>query len=73
MGRRIAIATPRALAEDIEHWMADEPVAAWHEPLARRARRWERRHRTAVTAAAAAVLVALAGMFSVLVVQARQF
>jgi hypothetical protein len=29
-----------ALAEDVERWMADEPVAAWHEPLARRARRW---------------------------------
>jgi serine/threonine-protein kinase len=64
-------AAPRALAEDIEHWMADEPVAAWREPWTRRARRWERRHRTAVVAAASAVLVALAGMFSVLVVQAR--
>jgi serine/threonine protein kinase len=64
-------ATPRALAEDIEHWMADEPVAAWREPWTRRARRWERRHRTAVMAATSAVLVALAGMFSVLVVQAR--
>jgi serine/threonine-protein kinase len=63
--------TPRALAEDIEHWMADEPVAAWREPWTRRARRWERRHRTAVMAATSAVLVALAGMFSVLVVQAR--
>jgi serine/threonine-protein kinase len=64
-------AAPRALAEDIEHWMADEPVAAWREPWARRARRWERRHRTAVMAATSAVLVALVGMFSVLVVQAR--
>jgi serine/threonine-protein kinase len=62
---------PRALAEDIEHWMADEPVAAWREPWRRRARRWERRHRTAVMAAASGLLVALAGMFSVLVVQAR--
>jgi serine/threonine-protein kinase len=64
-------ATPRALAEDIEHWMADEPVSAWPEPWARRARRWERQHRTAVMAAASGLLVALAGMFSVLVVQAR--
>jgi serine/threonine-protein kinase len=63
--------TPRALAEDIEHWMADEPVAAWREPWTRRVRRWERRHRTAVMAGISAVLVALAGMFSVLVVQAR--
>jgi serine/threonine-protein kinase len=64
-------ATPRALAEDIEHWMADEPVAAWPEPLARRARRWARRNRTAVAAAAVALLVALGGMATVLAVQAR--
>jgi serine/threonine protein kinase/tetratricopeptide (TPR) repeat protein len=63
--------TPRAMAEDIEHWMADEPVAAWREPWTRRARRWERRHRAAVMAGISAVLVALAGTFSVLVVQAR--
>ena len=31
--------------------MADEPVSAWREPLARRARRWARRNRTAVTGA----------------------
>jgi eukaryotic-like serine/threonine-protein kinase len=63
--------TPRALAEDIEHWMADEPVSAWHEPRARQARRWARRHRTAVTAAISTVLMTLAGMTAVLAVQAR--
>jgi serine/threonine-protein kinase len=63
--------TPRALAEDIERWMADEPVAAWREPVWRRARRWARRNRTAVTTAAAAVLVALSGAAIVLVVQTR--
>jgi serine/threonine-protein kinase len=60
--------TPRALAEDIERWMADEPVTAWTEPLARRVRRWARRNRTAVAAAAVAVLVALGGMATVLAV-----
>ena len=44
-------ATCRALADDIERWMADEPVTAWREPLSRRARRWARRNRTAVTVA----------------------
>jgi serine/threonine-protein kinase len=63
--------TPRALGEDIERWTADEPVTAWREPLARQARRWARRNRTAVTAAAVAVLVALGGMATVLAVQAR--
>ena len=31
-------ASPKALAEDVERWMADEPVTAWRESLARRAR-----------------------------------
>ena len=35
----------RALAEDIEHWLADEPVSAWHEPFSGQARRWARRNR----------------------------
>ncbi len=61
----------KALAEDLERWMADEPVTAWREPLARRARRWERRHHTAVATAAAAILVALAGTATVLAVQTR--
>jgi serine/threonine-protein kinase len=49
--------SPRALADDLKHWMADEPVSAWREPWAVRCRRWLGRHRTLVTAAAA-VLVA---------------
>jgi serine/threonine-protein kinase len=61
----------RALAEDIERWMADEPVSAWREPLSRRARRWARRNRTAVTAGVAAMVVALAGTASVLAVQTQ--
>ena len=64
-------ASPKALAEDVERWMADEPVTAWREPWARRARRWARRNRTAVTAAGAAVLVALVGTAAVLAVQTR--
>jgi eukaryotic-like serine/threonine-protein kinase len=39
----------RALAVDIEHWLADEPTSAYREPLLVRLRRWGRRHRTAVT------------------------
>ncbi|MFI5455097.1 MAG: protein kinase [Isosphaerales bacterium] len=64
-------ASPKALADDIERWMADEPVTAWREPWARTARRWARRNRTAVTAAGAAVLVALVGTAAVLAVQTR--
>jgi eukaryotic-like serine/threonine-protein kinase len=64
-------ATCRALADDVERWMADEPVSAWREPLLLRARRWARRNRTAVASLAAGVLVALAGTATVLAVQTR--
>ena len=63
-------ASPRALADDIERWMADEAVSARPEPLAERTQRWMRRKRTTVTTAAAAVLVALVGLAVVLAVQA---
>jgi len=52
-------ASPRALADEIEHWLADEPISAWKEPWTVRARRWVARHRTPVAAAAAALAVAL--------------
>ena len=62
-------ATPKGLADDVERWAADEPVTAWREPFARRARRWGRRNRTAVTAGAVAVLALLFGTAAVLAVQ----
>src|SRR5262249_24519602 len=61
----------RALAEDIERWMADEPVTAWREPWARTLVRWLTRHRTGVTGAGAAGLAALVGLGAVAAVQAR--
>jgi serine/threonine-protein kinase len=62
-------ATARALVEDVERWLADEPVTAWREPIAWRARRWARRNRTAVSVAAASLLVAFAGLTAVIAVQ----
>ncbi len=61
----------RALAEDVERWMADEAVSAWREPRTRTMVRWLTRHRVSVTAAGAAVLVALVGTAAVLGVQTR--
>src|SRR5262249_48766150 len=54
--------TARELAEEIEHWMADEPVAAYPEPWTARAARWARRHRTAVTTSVALLATGLVGM-----------
>jgi serine/threonine-protein kinase len=39
------------LAADVEHWLADEPVAAYPDPWTTRLARWARRHRTLVVAA----------------------
>jgi len=52
--------TPKALAEDVERWMAEEPVTAWREPLSIRVARWMRRHKTlvATTAVSAPLLLA---------------
>ena len=65
-------ASPTALADDLERWMADEPVTAWREPISRRARRWANRNRTAVTAAAVALVAGVVGLSAVLVVSADQ-
>ena len=62
---------PRAkrLADDVEQWLADEPVEAYREPWIDRFRRWTRRNRTLVSTAAAAAVVALAGLGIVAAVQ----
>jgi tetratricopeptide (TPR) repeat protein len=52
-------ASPQALADDLEHWLADEPVRAYREPLGARLGRWRRRHRPLVAGVSAAALVAL--------------
>ena len=61
--------SPRALVDDLERWMANEPVSAWREPLGRRVRRWARRNRTPVTAAGVALLAGVVGLSAVLVVE----
>ena len=50
-------ASPRALADDIERWMADDPVTALPDGWGRRIARWTRRHRSATRAAAASLVV----------------
>lgn len=50
--------TARALSDDVEHWLADEPVSCYREPFSVRAMRWAKRHRTGVSTAAALLLTA---------------
>jgi eukaryotic-like serine/threonine-protein kinase len=61
--------TPRALADDLERWLADEPVSAWSEPLAVRTRRWARRHRNLVTILIAGIIMASIGLGYVAMVE----
>jgi WD40 repeat protein/tRNA A-37 threonylcarbamoyl transferase component Bud32 len=64
----------RALADDLEHWLADEPVSAYRAPWHERLARWARRHRTWVTGAAALLLTAVVtlSISTVLIEQARE-
>ena len=61
----------RALADDVELWMADEPVTAWREPLSTRAQRWARRNRATVASAGVALLAGVIGLAVISSVQAR--
>jgi serine/threonine protein kinase/tetratricopeptide (TPR) repeat protein len=54
-------ATPMLLADDIEHWLADEPVSV-PEAITVKVGRWLRRHRTLVTSTAAVLFVTTIGL-----------
>jgi serine/threonine-protein kinase len=55
-------ASARALAGDIEHWLADEPVLAYREPIAARLARWGRRHRPVVAGVAGLLVAAVVAL-----------
>jgi serine/threonine protein kinase/lipopolysaccharide biosynthesis regulator YciM len=59
--------SPRALADEIEHWLADEPVGAYAEALPARLARWGRRHRSLVASAAVLLASAVVGLSAGLV------
>ncbi len=62
--------TPRALADDIEQWLADEPVKAYSEKRLERLGRWLRHHRTWTYAAVAGLLgISVAATIGVVVVE----
>jgi serine/threonine-protein kinase len=47
-----------ALADDVQHWLADEPVSCYAEPLPVRAGRWARKHKPVVATVAAVLFTA---------------
>jgi len=57
----------RALADEIERWLADEPVSAYVEPRPARLARWGRRHRPLVATAVAILATATVGLTAGLV------
>jgi serine/threonine-protein kinase len=50
------------LADEIERWIADEPVAAYPDGWPTRVVRWGRRHKTAVSSAAAVLIASVIGL-----------
>lgn len=53
---------PRELSDDLEQWLADEPVQAWPEPWSVKTGRWMRRHKALVSGAAAALFVGIVAL-----------
>jgi WD40 repeat protein/serine/threonine protein kinase/tetratricopeptide (TPR) repeat protein len=61
--------TARALADDLEHWLADEPIVAAPNTLSDRVSRFSRKHRGYVRAGAVAVaLVAVVSSVATLLI-----
>jgi WD40 repeat protein/serine/threonine protein kinase len=54
--------TAKALADDIERWMADEPVAAHRETRGAHLFRWVRHHKPVVAGAAGMLVSIIAGL-----------
>ena len=57
----------RALAEDLEHWLADEPITAYRESAVPRLARWGRRHRPLVVGAAVLLLTTVVALVAGLI------
>ncbi len=49
------------LAADVEAWLADQPVSAYHDPLAVRLGRWGRQHRSVVAGGVVAAALVVVG------------
>jgi eukaryotic-like serine/threonine-protein kinase len=52
----------KPLADDVERWVADEPVSSYRDPVATRLTRWGRRHRSLAASVAALLVSAVVGL-----------
>lgn len=60
------------LAEDLERWLADEPVVAFPEPLRQQAFRWVRRHQTfCTTSISLLILTAIGSLIALNIVSGK--
>ncbi len=66
-------ASAAELADEVEHWLADEPVAAFAEPWITRAWRWVRNHQSQVVSGGVAALIAFISLFVALGVVSRSY
>jgi serine/threonine protein kinase len=55
-------AEPLDLADEVERWLADEPVRSYREPYRQRAARWVRRHQAVAAGVLVLLLTATAGL-----------
>jgi WD40 repeat protein/serine/threonine protein kinase len=63
----------KALADDVEHWLADEPLTARPDSLRQRLMRWGRRHRAWVQAAVVgSLLIAALAVVAALLVNEQK-
>jgi WD40 repeat protein/serine/threonine protein kinase len=66
--------SPRELANDLERWLADEPVSAYPESVPTRVARWTRKHQALVTSGgvAAGLILVTVTIGSMLVARSRE-
>ena len=65
-------ASAAELADEINRWLADDPVAAYREPPLARLARWGRRHKTVVASAAALLLTAVVALSAGVILVGRE-
>jgi len=60
------------MAQEVQHWLADEPVTAFREPFVARVGRWSRRHKPIVAGVAALLVTAVVALSASTLLVARE-